>query len=125
MEFVRLSFSGNSYSYKGSSSIKMDIVGLFLIDDVANDSSSFRIWAANKNWESSSSNTTYLEKENGLIMIKDLYSQEEDPTWVPFTYTEFIQLLDDWDEKVIKLRPYEVIIKCENNEFIFETTFSS
>lgn len=103
----------------------MCIIGIFLIDDVTTNSSSFKIWAAHADWESSASNATRLEKENGLIMLEDIYSEEEVPTRVPFTHTQFIQLLDDWDAKVVKLRPYEVIIKCENNRFVFETTFSS
>lgn len=125
MEFVKLNWCRGSYTYKDSSSIKMCIIGIFLTDDVSGDSSSFRAWAANENWECASSNATRLEKENGLIMMEDIYSEESEPTRIPFTYTQLIKLLDDWDEKVVKLRPYEVIIKCENGQFIFETTFSA
>lgn len=125
MEFVRLGFSRGSYSYEDCSNMKMCIIGRFLSNDVTFDTSSFRILAAHADWESSASNATRLEKENGLIMLEDIYSEEEVPTRVPFTHTQFIQLLDDWDAKVVKLRPYEVIIKCENNRFVFETTFSS
>jgi hypothetical protein len=34
---------------------------------------------------------------------------------------QFIKLLDDWQEKVCKLKPKEVIIKHENDEFVIET----
>jgi hypothetical protein len=34
---------------------------------------------------------------------------------------QLIQLLDDWQEKVCKLKPKEVLIKFENGEFSIET----
>jgi hypothetical protein len=37
------------------------------------------------------------------------------------TKQQFVQLLDDWQEKVCKPMPTEVIIKYENNQFIIET----
>lgn len=123
MEFVRLNLCDNNYSYQDCSSMKMCIIGRFLANDVGNHLSFFKKWPFDENSPDLSCNATYLEKENDLILMKDLYSEEEEPTRVPFTYTQFIKLLDDWDEKVFKLRPWEVIIKCEDNQFIFETTF--
>ncbi len=43
------------------------------------------------------------------------------PTEVQMTIKQFVQLLDDWENKVCKLRPKEVIIKYEDGEFIIET----
>jgi hypothetical protein len=34
---------------------------------------------------------------------------------------QFAQLFDDWQEKVCKYRPKEVIIKHENDQFTIET----
>ena len=37
------------------------------------------------------------------------------------TCEQFIKLLTDWEEKVIKKKPKEVTIKYENDQFVFET----
>ena len=122
MEFVKLLYNSSSYSYKGSTSIKMDIVGLFLESDVGCYWPTFKAWALDDSQASMNSNITVLEKENGNILLSDLYSEESMPTEVHMTIKQFIQLLDDWENKVCKLRPKEVIIKHENGEFIIETS---
>src|SRR5258707_100677 len=67
-----------------------------------------------------SGNITELEKEDNFILLSDLYSEEETPTELKMTRNQFIKLLDDW-EIICKSKPKEVIIKCENDQFIVET----
>jgi hypothetical protein len=122
MQFVKLILScGKSYSYQNSSNIKMDILGIFLTDDVSDRPSSFREWFFDDNSFYASSNATSLSKENGYVLLSDLYSEENEPTELKMTYSQFLQILDDWEKKVIKQKPKEVIIKHENNEFYIET----
>jgi len=99
----------------------MEILGRFLTDDVRSNPLSFKEYALN-DWEIyTSSNTTSLEKQNSYILLNDLYSEEEIPTTLKMTHDQFIKLLDDWEKKVCKLEPKEVIIKHENGKFIIET----
>jgi hypothetical protein len=111
---------GNYYSHDASD-IKMSILALFLTDDASYNPSSFKEYALN-DWEQyTSSNATALEKQNGYILLSDLYSEENIPTTLKISCNQFIQLLTDWEEKVLKIGPKEVVIKHENNEFTIET----
>jgi hypothetical protein len=121
MNFIKLVRCRQGYSYDSSSSIAMDNLGIFLMDDAGGTPSSFKEWLLDDNDTETSSNATALEKESGFILIRDLYSEEEEPTQLKLTHAQFLQILNDWEEKVIKLKPQEVIIKHENGKFIFET----
>ena len=37
------------------------------------------------------------------------------------TLSQYVQLLDEWENKICKEMPKEVIIKHENDQFIIET----
>jgi hypothetical protein len=123
MQFIKLIMSPHgSYIYRDASSIKMSILGLFLTDDVGCSSSPFKEWAFNDNWgDVCSGNITSLEKEDNYISLTDLYSEEKTPTILKVTREQFVQVITDWEEKVCKLKPKEVIIKYENDRFIIET----
>ena len=125
MEFVKyctVYYSmGACYNHQDASSIQMSILGQFLFSEVRNDISFFKKWLFDELSDSASNNCTILEKEDGFILIRDMYSEEEEPTQLKLTYAQFLQLLNDWEEKVIKLQPKEVIIKHENGQFVFET----
>ena len=126
VKYIELSYRNHKYySYKSASSVEMSILGQFLFSDVGDSSSSFRDWLFHEPSTDASINATSIEKENGFVLIRGLYSEEEEPTVLKVTYDQFLQLLRDWDEKVIKLQPQEVIIKHENNQFVIETTFSA
>jgi hypothetical protein len=63
-----------------------------------------------------------MEKENGYVVLTDMYSEETVPTEFKISQQQFVQLLDDWQERVCKpYKPQEVIIKYENDQFIIET----
>jgi hypothetical protein len=96
-------------------------LGSFLASDVQGRTSSFTEWLFDDKYTDTCSNATALEKENGFILIRDMYSEEEEPTQLKLSYAQFLQILDEWEEKVIKLKPQEVIIWYKNNQFVFET----
>jgi len=125
------------YSSQGSSSIEMSVLDMFLSDAGCpkNGYSIFRDWAAaDKNDPHSrfahtcSTNTVLLdEDDNGIdVHLIDFTGNDpDDPHYIPASITmtreQFIQLLDDWQEKVCKHMPKEVIIKRENGRFFIET----
>jgi hypothetical protein len=127
MNFVKLILSpSNKYSYENASNIEMNILGDFLASDVrcsqTNDQPSFKDWALNDSLgEYLSCNLTSLEKEGDNILLIDSYSENEIPASLKISKRQFTKLFDDWKEKVCKLKPKEVIIKYENDQFIFET----
>ena len=124
-EFVKLVFNEKfgHYYYKGapySSSIGMEILGTFLAYDVVNGGASFQEWALNKAETITGSNSTNLEKEGKYILLSDIYSVEKKPTELKVPLDQFICLLENWNI-ICKTKPKEVMIKYENDQFIFET----
>jgi hypothetical protein len=123
MEFVKLLLSQNyeGYSYINASNITMGNLGIFLTDDVGSRPSVFKEYVFNDRQQFMSSNATTLEKQNGYILLRDQYPEEEIPTNLRMSRDQFIKLLDDWEEKVCKLKPKEVTITYNNYEFVIET----
>jgi hypothetical protein len=122
MNIVKLTLDKNfgNYCAKNASNIEMNILGNFLTDDASYDPSAFKEYALN-DWEKyTSSNATALEKENGYILLMDLNAEEENSTILKMTRDQFMQILTNW-EKILKLKPQEVIIKHEQDQFIVET----
>lgn len=110
-----------NYSPKNASNLEMCNLGHFLASDVGSRPSVFKQYAFNDQQQYMSSNATTLEKEDGYILLRDQYPEEEIPTNLKMSRDQFIRLLDAWEEKVCKLMPKEVIIKHENGEFFIET----
>ena len=125
MNTVRLNLdpSHGHYPARYSSNVEMCILGNFLATDVGCYYwPAFRNFAINTWEDSTSSNITCLEKEGLYIYLSDLYSEEEEPTRLKIGIAQYIQLLDDWEEKVCKHKPREVLIKEENGQFTVETS---
>jgi len=120
VNFVKLKYSCGSYDYAGASNTEMSILGLFLSSDVGCVSSSFREWAEDPSDTVTNSNITALAKEGSMVILYDLYSEEEDPAELKVTLEQFKKLLDDWQEKACKLRPSEIMIIYENDTYTFE-----
>jgi hypothetical protein len=138
MNFAKLSLDSSDgiYSYKGASNEEMSILGCFFTDDVGcrkQEWPSFKDWAlADKDDPNSGfndtigSNATFLEEDgNGDIhLVDDTGSNDDEEYYIPgrikLTRQQFVQLLDDWQEKVCKYKPKEVIIKYENDQFTIE-----
>jgi len=121
VEFIKLVISSSErYSYDSASNIKMNILGDFLASDVSRPSS-FINWALDSESNHACANLTDLDKENDYILMSDLYSEEETPAELKMTQKQFVQILTDWEEKVLKLKPKEVTITYDNDEFLIET----
>ena len=116
-----LDINYGDYSSKNASSVEMCNLGYFLVSDVGSDPAFYKKYVFNDRQQFMSSNATTLEKQNGYILLRDQYPEEEVPTNLKMSRDQFIKLLDDWEEKVLKLKPKEVIIKYESNQFIIET----
>ncbi len=110
-----------NYSYTNASNINMTILGRFMTSDVRSRPSFYKEYALNHLQQYTNGNSTALEKQNGYILLSDLYPEEGYESQLKMTLDQFIKLLNDWEEKVLKLQPKEVIIKHENNQFIIET----
>ena len=124
MEFVKLILSSHgTYLYKDASNIEMTILGCFLTDDVGYYPSSFKEWGLTNKWKNdeTNGNCTFLKKEGNCILLSDLYPEETVPTVLKLTREQYRQILTDWEEKVLKLSPKEVVVKYENDEFVIET----
>jgi hypothetical protein len=128
MDYVKLSYNNHSYCYKEGSCLKMDLLGCFLSSDVrcpdpTHKFISYQEWIQNDALGmSTSGNITYLEKEGNHVYLSDLYSEEETPTRLKILRCQLVQLLNDWQEKVCKRKPKEVLIKHEDeNQFSIET----
>jgi hypothetical protein len=128
MEFialVRMASPFDGYAYKDASNIEMNILGDFLVSDVrCGGSESYKEWGLTDKWKNdeTNGNITALERSGNYILLRDLFSEEEVPAALKMTREQFGQILTVWEEKVCKLKPKEVIIKYENDQFIIETT---
>jgi hypothetical protein len=121
MKFVRLLLSPyKSHFFKEASDVEMAILGQFLTGNVSCGSLSFKEWIFNDRETSACGNTICLEKEDSYILMSDMYSEEEVPTKLKLTQVQYLQIFDEWQEKVCKLKPKEVIIKYEDDQFIME-----
>jgi hypothetical protein len=115
------------YASKNASNIEMTILGHLLASDIgcslrSNKRPTFKDWALDDTLGYClSSNLTRLEKEGDYIFLTDIYSDEEIPTEFKISREKFAKLFDDWQEKVCKANPKEVIITYDNDEFIIET----
>jgi hypothetical protein len=123
MDSVKFFLDNNygGYSSKNASNIEMCNLGYFLASDVRSRPSVFKEYAFNDRQQYMSSNATTLEKKDGYILLSDQYPAEGYEAQLKMTRDQFIKLLDDWEEKVIKLEPKEVTITYDNDEFVIET----
>lgn len=124
------------YSYQEASNVEMNTLGMFLSDMGCSKKgrSIFQDWAlANKNipgtgfTHTCGTNATFLEEDDdGAIHIMDDTGSDPDdvdyvPSRITMTREQFVKLLDDWQEKVCKHKPREVIIKHIDDQFTIET----
>jgi hypothetical protein len=131
-----LSQYGN-YSYIDASNVQMMLLGLFFSSDVGcskQECPTFKDWAlADKDDPNSGfneiigGNATFLEEDgNGDIhIVDDTGSNDDEEYYIPgrikLTRQQFVQLFDDWQEKVCKHKPKKVMIKYDNDQFTIET----
>ncbi len=139
MDFVKFLLDKHygGYSYRDASTVEMNVLGMFL-NDVGcpkNGHSIFLDWAkADKNDPHSGfthtcgSNTILLDEDdngNDIYLIESIGGDPDDlhytPPRIKISRKQFIQLLEQWQEKVCKYQPKGVIIKYVNNQFFIET----
>jgi hypothetical protein len=138
MDFIKLkrSLESSDYDYCYASSKEMNALGTFLCFDVGfdidnNTENIFHEWAeADKNDPRSKftyaigGNVTFLEElDDGYIYITEAIgslTNKANRNEIKILRQQFIQLLDDWKEKVCKLKPKEVIITYDNDQFSIE-----
>jgi hypothetical protein len=124
MEFAKLELTRewNSYTCTKVSNIKMGIVGILLSNDIRCDTLLYKQTLADDRSCGRGGNFISMDKEDGYVLLTDIYSEEEEKTEFKISQQQFVQLLDDWQEMVCKpYKPQEVIIKYENDQFIIET----
>lgn len=128
MDFIKLILSLDGYyQYEEASNIAMNILGNFLISDVGCGARllmkpTLQEWACNDSLGMGfCGNISSVDKEENCIVINDLFADEQDIGRITMTREQFVQLLDEWEEKVCKHKPKEVIIKHINDQFFIET----
>ncbi len=126
MNFVKLSFDANygNYDYREASNEEMSILGLFLTDDVGckrGGSPTLAEWAFQDKWGTGfSSNATRVEKEGDFIFLSGVFPEEENPTKLKMSRRQFVDIIDEWFNKVCNNKPTIVLIKEDNGQFIME-----
>jgi hypothetical protein len=118
---LELNIAWNTYTCTEVSDAEMLILGNLLADDVRNNVLSYKQALADATLRGQSGNFVSMIKEDGSVTLSDLYSEEAVPAKFSIPQQVFIQLLDDWQEKVCNMRPREIIIKYEGDEFNIET----
>lgn len=128
MTYVKLLYDGRFYNYEDANSIETSILGIFLSRGIECYNPIYKEWALadksdphSKFGYSCGANIIFLEEENNDIYLSDNYSEEDIPTRLHMSKKQFVTLLDDWQDKVCKNKPKEVIIKHINDQFLIET----
>ena len=129
MNFVKMHkhpFLHELYTIYDTSNQSMYILGSFF-SDIGNRQDLiyfFENWPFDEN-ESDCINTnaTCIEKEDRLIYLTSSIPGDDgyDNTALIMTYQQFSELMHNWQEKVCKSKPEEIMITYDNNQFNLET----
>lgn len=113
-----------TYFFKQASNMQMTILGRFFATDVGCAGRTFfKDWVLEGPEVSAvGGNCTFLERDMNNIFLSDEYPEESVPTKLRMTVQQFLQLFDEWQEKVVRKEPKEVIIKHEHGQFFIETS---
>ena len=106
MESSKIKLFDGYYVYKGATSRELEILSVFLTDDVeAGDDTfdiGFRSWSENDKFKTLESNATVLEKIDDYIVLSDKFdlwddcSEFFDGGKVSLSLEEFLAILDAW-----------------------------
>jgi hypothetical protein len=127
MHFVKLTLTPyGSYFYADASNIEMMLLGLFFSSDIGcskEGSPTYAEWAFQDKWGTSfCGNAICVEREGRDIFLSDVFPDEEEiPTKLKLTQQQFVDIIEEWYEKVCKHKPKEVVIKHESGRFFIET----
>lgn len=125
MDFVKLILSPRGgYSYEDASSVEMMWLGLFFASDVGytrGGSPTYAEWAFQDKWgDGFSGNAVRVEKEDDFVFLSGVFPEEENPPKLKLTRQQFVDIIDEWFDKVCKDKPRKVIIKHEHGQFTLE-----
>lgn len=110
-----------SYAYQISNSIKLDIVGSFLIHDCYYGIKGYKEGILSDECLGLTGNLTFIEKEGDHVILSDHFSEQPDGgPYFKIPKDEFLRLLDMW-EKVYKEKPQEITIIYDGQKFSIET----
>src|SRR5579871_1351100 len=117
MDYVHIINIGNSYTCDNGSDLKMELLGLFLADDISCHNIIFlRNWILNPQYTETETNITTLEKQGDYIILKDLFPQEGyEHAMCKMTAPQLLQLIHDWEDLVCRQKPKEVTILYDND----------
>lgn len=118
---LKLNPAWNIYTCIEASDKEMTILGNMLADDVRDNALSYKQTISDHKLRGQGGNFTFMEKENGYVLISDLYAEEPIPTEFKISQQSFIHLLDEWQDKVYKSKPQDVIITYNDDRFNIET----
>jgi hypothetical protein len=118
---LELNDAWNTYTCTEVSDAEMFILGNMLADDVRDNALSYKQTLADDTLRGQSGNFVCMVKENGFVILSDLYSEKTASTEFRIPLHIFEGLLDDWQEKVCKHKPREVAIKYAGDKFSIET----
>lgn len=113
------SYSG--YYYEKTSNMKMKILADFLTDGPEIAITFFTDAIMDDECLGTSSETILLDKEGDFVFLSECEPTELIPTELKMTRKEIVELLAEWIEKVLKVRPKEATIIHKNNTFYVET----
>ena len=132
MSSVRFIKDRHGYiNFQGGTDIPIEILGHFLMTDNHCSKNSWQDWAKEAKSlrddqfpHTVGSNITFLEiDQNEIIsMYNDLDHNEleEKAPHLKISVDQFVELLDEWYERVCKQQPQEVLLKYENNTYTLE-----
>ncbi len=123
MKYTKLELNAawDSYTCTEVSDAELLILGNMFADDVRDNAFSYKQTLADDTLRGQSGNFVSMIKENGDVVLRDLYSEMAVPVEFKVTHHAFMQLLNDWQNKVCRPKPKEVLIKYDGSNFIIET----
>jgi hypothetical protein len=125
MNFVKLILSPHgSYSYEDASNVEMMWLGLFFTSDAGctrGGSPTYAEWALQDRWgDGFSGNAVRVEKEDGFIFLSGVFPEEENAPRLKMSRQQFVDIIDEWFDKVCKYKPNTVLIKQDGGQFFVE-----
>lgn len=122
MNYAKIAFdsSDGSYEFLQSACIPMAILGHFFAAEIGNKSrDSFRDWVLTSihgDYATGEENNRRLERDSNDILLCNKMYQEK----VRIPLKQFVQLFDEWQEKVVKVKAREIVIKHERGQYSIE-----
>lgn len=115
MATIQFELITNHYYLKKVETMVACILANFLTSDVGHYATDWIKFANDQTRPYTSSNASFVDKDDNNILIGDILSEAED--WGPFfvvTKENFIKLLEDWD-KLIRQKPSQIFLTIHDD----------